>query len=63
MRYIKLNSGVAEQYSFTQLRQDNPKVSFPKAPSNEVLDDYDVYPYETDPIPEDATLDASGFGS
>lgn len=43
MSYIKLNNGVAEQYSFTQLRQDNP--------------------YEADPIPADATLDASDFGS
>lgn len=61
MSYIKLNNGVAEQYSFTQLRQDNPKVSFPKAPSNEVLADYDVYPYETDPIPEDAPVVEGSF--
>jgi hypothetical protein len=63
MIYVKVTNGSPVAYIFTQLRIDNPKVSFPKAPSNEVLDDYDVYPYETDPIPEDATLDASGFGS
>lgn len=51
MSYIKLNNGVAEEYTFSQLRKDNPQVSFPKQPSTDLLAGYDVYAYETDPIP------------
>jgi len=51
MSYIKLTNGVAEEYSFIQLRKDNPQVSFPKTPSADLLAGYDVYAYETDPIP------------
>ena len=43
--HIKLTNGQPETYSIGQLRRDNPQVSFPKVPSNELLAGYGVYPY------------------
>ena len=46
--YIKAINGVVEKfpYSIGQLRKDNPQVSFPKNPSNELLAEWNVYPVE-----------------
>lgn len=40
---VKITDGVPVPYSYTQLRRDNPQVSFPKEPSPELLKEYDVY--------------------
>jgi hypothetical protein len=42
--YIKLNDAQPEVYSIKQLRQDNPKTSFPKDFPDAVLAEYGVYP-------------------
>ena len=42
--HIKLTNGTPENYSIGQLRRDNPQVSFPKNPPDELLAEYDVYP-------------------
>jgi len=43
--YIKLlGSGETVSYSMSQLRVDNPQVSFPKNISDATLAEYDVYP-------------------
>lgn len=38
-------------YSIGQLRKDNPQVSFPKNPGNEVLSSYGVMPVAASPTP------------
>jgi len=43
--HLKLTNGQPEKYSIGQLRRDNPNTSFPKAPSDELLARWDVYPY------------------
>jgi hypothetical protein len=52
MNYLKLTSGTPEIYSIGKLRRDNPNVSFPKVPSDELLASYGVYPY-TRPAPSE----------
>ena len=42
--FIKLNNGVAQDYTIGQLRKDNPNTSFPRTITEEILADYDVYP-------------------
>ena len=44
--YIKTTNGQPDQYPYTvgNLRRDNPKTSFPKRPSNELLAGWNVYP-------------------
>lgn len=42
--HIKLTNGTPETYSIGQLRRDNPQVSFPKNPPDELLAEYGVYP-------------------
>ena len=49
--YIKLTSGVPENYSIGQLRRDNPQTSFPKNIPDHVLADFDVYPLKETPKP------------
>lgn len=44
MSYVKVTNGSPVAYSFTQLRLDNPDVSFPKNPSDAALADFDVFP-------------------
>jgi len=44
MQYIKVTDGVAERYTFQQLRQDNPQTSFPKEPNTEALAALGVFP-------------------
>jgi hypothetical protein len=43
--YLKLTNGIPEKYNLGQLRRDNPRTSFPKHISDELLASYDVYPY------------------
>ena len=45
MEYIKINNGSVEiyPYSISQLRKDNPNVSFSKEPSESLLAEWDVY--------------------
>ena len=40
--YIKLNNGVPELYSLTQLCRDNPNTSFPSVLTDELLEKYGV---------------------
>ena len=42
--YIKVTDGLPVEYTLAQLRADNPNVSFPKFPSNDILASYNVYP-------------------
>lgn len=42
--YIKVTDGSPVEYTLAQLRTDNPNVSFPKFPSNDLLASYSVYP-------------------
>ena len=51
MSYIKLKDGVPVRYSIAGLKRDNPKVSFPKEPSNALLRQYDVYRLNSAPVP------------
>ena len=41
--HIKLTDGQPQPYSISQLRRDNPQVSFPETPTAETLAKYDVY--------------------
>ena len=50
--HIKLTNGQPETYSIGQLRRDNPQVSFPKVPSNELLASYGVYAVKRTPAPQ-----------
>lgn len=45
MTYALIKNGAVAQYpySFAQLRRDNPQVSYPSDPSNELLVEFDVY--------------------
>ena len=51
--YVKINNGVIEHYPYTleRLRSDNPNVSFPKEPSDELLSECGVFPvgYQSQP--------------
>ena len=40
---IQNNTVITYQYSFGQLRQDNPQTSFPANPSTKLLESYGVY--------------------
>lgn len=42
--YIKITDGTASRYTFRQLRQDNPHVSFPKEPNAATLAALGVFP-------------------
>ena len=44
--YVKASNGVVEKfpYSIGQLRKDNPEVSFPKTPSEQLLAEWSVFP-------------------
>jgi len=58
-----INNGAVEKYPYTlgNLRKDNPHTSFPRNPSNETLEDWNVYPVarverpEIDPIAQNVT--------
>lgn len=46
--YIRLNNGIAELYSISQLRSDNPNTSFPEEPTEELLASWDIYPCDVE---------------
>jgi hypothetical protein len=52
--YIKLSNGAIEKYPYSigDLRKDNPSVSFPKKPENDLLAQWDVYPVAVTPQPQ-----------
>ena len=50
--YLKLINGQPEKYSIGALHRDNPNVSFPEKPSDELLAEWDVYPYTRPPVPD-----------
>ena len=60
MSYVKVTDGVAQEYSFSQLRRDNPNVSFPKDPSEALLASYNVFKVTVDPMPSDGDIIAQG---
>mgnify|MGYP001026423747 CR=1 FL=1 len=43
--YLRVTETGPEAYSLTQLRRDNPNISFPDEISAEILADFDVYEY------------------
>ena len=51
--YVKTNNGAVEHYPYSveRLRSDNPNVSFPKEPNNELLSEWGVFPvtYQNQP--------------
>ena len=51
--YVKVANGVVDKYlySIDQLRKDNPEVSFPANPDNDLLAEYGVYPVVNTPEP------------
>jgi hypothetical protein len=49
--YIRVVDGIPNKYSIHQFLQDNPHVSFPKEITNEVLEEYRVYPLKETPAP------------
>lgn len=51
MNILKLVNGVPTEYSFRQLRADNPNVSFPDQPNAQVLSAHDCYVYDRPPRP------------
>ena len=50
--YVKVTDGVATEYTLNQLRAEHPNISFPVAPSAEVLADFSMYPYTIADQPE-----------
>lgn len=52
--YIYAPNGVAETYPYSigQLRKDNPNTSFPKRPSDELLQEWGVFPVTPTERPE-----------
>lgn len=62
--YIKLINGQPQQYSLSQLRNDNPQVSFPKEPNESLLASYDIYPVTQTPPPlatETQVVQSAGY--
>lgn len=50
--YIKLNDGVAEPYSLSAIKNDNPSVSFPKMVTDEIAAEYGIYPAVVEAQPD-----------
>ena len=46
--YVKVTNGVVEKYPYSigELRKDNPTVSFPKNPGNDLLAEWNVFPVQ-----------------
>ena len=49
---IKLTEGRSREYTFGQLKRDNPNVSFPSDISEEILAEYGVYKVAMVPAPD-----------
>lgn len=52
MSYVIVIDGVPAPYTIRQLREDNPKTSFPLKPREDTLAEYNVFPLQFDPIPD-----------
>lgn len=73
MKLLILEDGAPREYSRSQLRHDNPNVSFPLAPTDDLLSEFGVYKYTNreppqghDPITEfvdDGAFEQSPDGS
>ena len=50
--YVKVTDGIGVKYSLGQLKAENPNVSFPANPSDELLADFDVFPLVNGPRPD-----------
>ena len=54
--YIKIKDGITTYpYTIGQLKLENPNVSFPQAITNEVLENFGVYPVESVEVTDDYT--------
>lgn len=54
--YIKIKDGIITYpYTIGQLKSENPNVSFPQAITNEVLENFSVYPVESVEVTDDYT--------
>ena len=54
--YIKIKDGIITYpYTIGQLKSENPNVSFPQAITNEVLENFGVYPVESVEVTDDYT--------
>lgn len=54
--YIKIKDGIITYpYTIGQLKLENPNVSFPQAITNEVLENFGVYPVESVEVTDDYT--------
>lgn len=51
MTYLKLTNDGPVSYSIRQLRRDNPRTSFPDQPSEDMLKEWNVYPYTVETKP------------
>lgn len=49
--HIRVIDNIAAPYSISQLRRDNPQVSFPQVVSDECAAEYGVYPLQATPQP------------
>lgn len=54
MTYVKVTDGAASTYPYDvrQLRRDNPNTSFPKKVSDEMLEDWGVFPVAEEDMPD-----------
>lgn len=50
--YVLVTGDTAAYYSITDLRRDNPQVSFPTEMNDSLLAEYSVYPLTATPYPE-----------
>jgi hypothetical protein len=50
--YIKIINTIPVKYTLSQLRKDNPQVSFPVNISNNLAEEFGVYPLQATPRPQ-----------
>lgn len=42
--YIRIEDGTPKNYNIKHLSRDYPHISFPDIPTNEMLEEFDIYP-------------------
>ena len=54
MSYVKITNGAVDVYPYTvtQLRRDNPNVSFPSQITHKIMRRYGMYPVTTEDLPD-----------